>query len=369
VKLLKRAWVRSAHRYVGLAIALWVVLAGLTGSVLSFHREIDQWLNPALFEVREPGRVMPTARWNDVLADIPVAGSLSWIDFPVTTRSPVAVAHFTTPDGAVDAYVDPSTGTLNGLRDPEATGLSRLAIVRTIYRLHSELLLGPVGLTIVGVLGLVLILMTVMGVYLWYPRGRGKSYPFRFVPRSRGIRLAYEGHRVGGIYAVVPLVLMAISGASFAFPDAYAAMLGTGTTAPKVAPAPAASFTPAAWPGLVDQVSRAYPDATIPGIVPAADGKAHAIFLRFPGEFNSYGSSRIVIDGTTGRVVDRVIAPDHPINHRAMELLFPLHSGEVAGPVGRALVLALGLLLVAVVVAALAVWAKRTLLRKPSKRS
>lgn len=367
MKLLKRAWVRSVHRYVGLTVAIWVVLAGLTGSVLSFHRELDQWLNPALFQVRQAGDV-PTAQWGDVIAALPVKGTLGWIDLPAAGRLPIAVAHFTTAEGSIDAYVDPSTGRLNGIRNPDENGLSRDKIVSTIYRLHSELLLGPAGLTIVGALGIVLALTTIMGVYLWYPRGTGKSYPFRFVPRSRGIRRAYELHRIGGIYAVVPLMLMAVSGASFAFPDAYAAILGTGREAPKPAEA-TARYSPGAWPDLIRQVSAAYPDASIPGLAPAADGGEHAIFLRFPGEFNGYGSSRIVIDGTTGRVVDRVVAPEQPINHRIAEMLFPLHSGEIAGTVGRLLILALGLLLGTVVICALAVWAKRNLSKKPKKRA
>ena len=35
------------HRYLGLAMALFLALAGLTGSILAFHHELDEWLNPA----------------------------------------------------------------------------------------------------------------------------------------------------------------------------------------------------------------------------------------------------------------------------------------------------------------------------------
>ncbi|MFK0854569.1 PepSY domain-containing protein, partial [Pseudomonas aeruginosa] len=43
------------HRYVGLATALFLFLAGLTGSLLAFHHEIDEWLNPGFYAVGEGG--------------------------------------------------------------------------------------------------------------------------------------------------------------------------------------------------------------------------------------------------------------------------------------------------------------------------
>ena len=39
------------HRYAGLAMTLFLVIVGLTGSVLAFRVELDQWLNPGLLTV------------------------------------------------------------------------------------------------------------------------------------------------------------------------------------------------------------------------------------------------------------------------------------------------------------------------------
>ena len=38
------------HRYIGLATAIFLALAGLTGSVLAFHHELDEWLNPQFYQ-------------------------------------------------------------------------------------------------------------------------------------------------------------------------------------------------------------------------------------------------------------------------------------------------------------------------------
>lgn len=43
-------WVHI-HRYVGLAMTVFLIIVGLTGSVLAFYQELDRWLNPELLTV------------------------------------------------------------------------------------------------------------------------------------------------------------------------------------------------------------------------------------------------------------------------------------------------------------------------------
>ena len=40
------------HRWAGLTIALFLFVAGLTGAVISWDHELDEWLNPHLFDAR-----------------------------------------------------------------------------------------------------------------------------------------------------------------------------------------------------------------------------------------------------------------------------------------------------------------------------
>ncbi|MGH8615454.1 MAG: PepSY domain-containing protein, partial [Gammaproteobacteria bacterium] len=46
----RRLWALM-HRYVGLAMTVFLILVGLTGSVLAFNHELDRWLNPELLSV------------------------------------------------------------------------------------------------------------------------------------------------------------------------------------------------------------------------------------------------------------------------------------------------------------------------------
>ena len=47
------------HRWVGLFIALFLVVAGLTGAVISWEHQIDEWLNKDLYTVSSEGAFLP----------------------------------------------------------------------------------------------------------------------------------------------------------------------------------------------------------------------------------------------------------------------------------------------------------------------
>jgi uncharacterized iron-regulated membrane protein len=49
------------HRWLGLTMASFLLLAGLTGAILAWNEELDHWLNPELFFTTAAGPV--TGRW------------------------------------------------------------------------------------------------------------------------------------------------------------------------------------------------------------------------------------------------------------------------------------------------------------------
>jgi uncharacterized iron-regulated membrane protein len=59
-----RALLVLLHRWFGLAVAVFLFIAGVTGAVISWDHELDAWLNPQLFhahsaERAEAGQPMP----------------------------------------------------------------------------------------------------------------------------------------------------------------------------------------------------------------------------------------------------------------------------------------------------------------------
>lgn len=58
---MRRSFWVLVHRYAGLAIALFLTVAGLTGAVIAFNHELDEWLNPSWFTTSIRGEALPTS--------------------------------------------------------------------------------------------------------------------------------------------------------------------------------------------------------------------------------------------------------------------------------------------------------------------
>ena len=69
-----RALLVRLHRYAGLSLALFLTLAGLTGSAIVFNEEIDAFINPSLFRTNTHGAPLsPDLLANKVQSAIPLA--------------------------------------------------------------------------------------------------------------------------------------------------------------------------------------------------------------------------------------------------------------------------------------------------------
>lgn len=62
-----RAFLVLLHRYIGLATALFLLMAGLTGSILAFNHELDEWLNPGFYTASADGQRLPPGTLVDKL--------------------------------------------------------------------------------------------------------------------------------------------------------------------------------------------------------------------------------------------------------------------------------------------------------------
>ncbi|WP_431270713.1 PepSY domain-containing protein [Dankookia sp. P2] len=155
-----------AHRWVGLALGLVLALLGATGSILSWQREIDAALHPALF--RPSGPPDPALSYAAIqrLAEAGghQVGSIRPPDavWPVWVVAPPRGAR-----GALTATLDPATGALLGERD------ARAGFIAVTRELHDTLLLRDFGgRQAVGWLGVLTLGFCLSGIWLWWPARR-----------------------------------------------------------------------------------------------------------------------------------------------------------------------------------------------------
>ncbi|MGH8614044.1 MAG: PepSY-associated TM helix domain-containing protein, partial [Gammaproteobacteria bacterium] len=179
---LRTIWV-LAHRYAGLAMAAFLILVGLTGSLLAFLPEINHALTPHLFPPRRPTQSMG-------LGDLALKAQALLPQAEVRT---VVVNESGSADIGFEPFEDPATGQprelgFNQLVLDAATGkeLGRLTVgglptgrddlMAFIYRLHMNLALPTIGYWILGIVALVWTVDCFVGFYLTLP-ARRRYYP------------------------------------------------------------------------------------------------------------------------------------------------------------------------------------------------
>lgn len=372
----RRVWLQI-HKVLGLALGLWFLLMGVTGSLLVYYRGLEAQLDARLREqpgVTAPAKIAEVHR--TLVAAHPQRGTGWRIEVPPRPGEPVT-ARFLKPVETQGAYFAPLLATT----DPSGRTLVANRFWGEtpgtwIYDLHFSLLGGELGVKVVGWGGVALAASLVSGLVIWWPaRGR-----WRQALRLRGgvstVRRVYDLHTVFGALGAVLLLILALTGSALALPDLVKPMIASVsplTPVPRPAVPPPAE---AAGPRLdadaaIARAMQAFPGAQVRWIdTPATDGGLYRIRLRQPGEpGDRFPDTLVWIDSTRGEIVARRDPRHFSAGDTVWQWMHPLHSGEGFGPVGRLLVCLCGVLPVLLAVTGLWRWLdKRRARRRASAR-
>ncbi len=108
---------RKLHLWLGLILGLWLSLIGLTGSLLVFYHELEEWVHPTTFAVApQPEGEVAFRPFHDVYRaiqdDMPAGAQFGSILYPRTMASSWW-GRYTVPDGPQAGlwyvFVDPYT--------------------------------------------------------------------------------------------------------------------------------------------------------------------------------------------------------------------------------------------------------------------
>ena len=224
------------HRWSGLAIALFLLLAGLSGAVIAYEHELETALLPGWFEVEPRGEAMSPFELARIAERLDPLATVTRVEL---NREPAASAWMTMaprPDPATDApppsgklnfdevFLDPYTGEVLGKRLWGEVGLGAAHLVPMVYRLHTSLLLGDWGVWLMGIVALVWCLNCFVGFYLTLPVRSRRFFngwkPSWLVRATRPAwRLAFEFHRAAGLWLWGMLLVFALSALQFNLND------------------------------------------------------------------------------------------------------------------------------------------------------
>lgn len=232
VKFQGISWRRIAllvHRYVGLVMVLFLVTAGLTGTIITFQEELDEWLNPKLFHIAEAERHLPNLDPFDfrvqVERQLPPGGTFNDVYFNVDGRRTKKIWVKEQPDQWSEWFMSPKTGLKVGSRTWADLSEGKVNLITFLYRFHYSLGLGDVGIVIFGVIALLWSFDCFVGAYLTFPqnfqdRKSKKSFVVRWLPawflRTKQLfSLVFTWHRASGLWVWALLFVFAWSGVGF----------------------------------------------------------------------------------------------------------------------------------------------------------
>lgn len=377
------------HRYVGLALAGVLVIAGLTGSVLAFQAELDAWLNPQLFEARHPA--LPILSPSQIAARVIAAdprARVTVVMMPIAADASASV--FVAARGGQgpleysQVFVDPGTGEVQGRRLYGALRWDREHLIPFLYILHMSLQVpGVWGMWLMGGIGIAWMVDCVVGFALTLPRARpfwAKWRPIWGVKPSAGsYRLNLDLHRAAGLWFWGVLFMLALTGMSIdlnreVFRPVLTALLPTTPSLLLDLPLPAP--VPPITLDFDTALARAQTEAGRRGwdkpvnFIHAID-RAGLYRVRFGRAHEAgFGLSTIYVAGDDGRILSVEEAGAGEAGDVVATLMFPLHTGQVAGLPGRVLICLTGLVVAMLSVTGVAVWWKKRLgrrVRAPSR--
>lgn len=212
------------HRWAGLLMAAFLIIVGLTGSLLAFKSELEHLISPQLFATPRPGVApLDLATLAQRAAALVRHGQVASVSFAGPDQVAVGFSPRKDPAtgqpyelGFTQFFVDPWTGEELGRRTYGDLSQGSINLIPFIYTLHYALALGMPGVWVLGIVALVWTLDCFVGFYLTLPVSRDAFWqrwkPAWLVKRNAGaFRVNFDLHRAGGLWLWAMLLVFAWS--------------------------------------------------------------------------------------------------------------------------------------------------------------
>jgi len=376
------------HRWLGLGVAGFLFLAGLTGAIISWDHEIDAWLNPTLFEApsaaeaRAPLELAAQAERADPRLQV------SFLPLTVEPGQSLLLGVEPRPDPRTgkaaeldfnQLALDPASGQPLGQRFWGQPSLTRENLLPFLYRLHYSLTLPlvsgvDVGVLLMGVVGMAWAIDCLVALWISFPKLKSwrKSFAFRW--REGGYRLTFDLHRSGGVWIWLLLLTLAVTSVSMNLEREVVrplvSLVSPLSEDPFSVRTPRALDRPAT-PGVSREqvLTLAAATAKARGWTAPAGGifysplyDVYGVGFYRPGEDHGdggLGNPWLYFDGRTGAPAGALTPGKGSAGDIFLQAQFPLHSGRILGLPGRILVSVLGLAVATLSATGVAIWARK----------
>src|SRR5215469_15246786 len=194
--------VLNVHLYVGLVAALFLISISISGAIIAFENELNRAFHPQLTNLRPEGSPLD---WDSVRKRVEQQApdwKLIRFYFPDRPdRSTYVRLRSNMTHRIRHVYVNQYTGAILGSTEDGSNWILK------VHDLHVNLLSGKAGNRIVVWCTFGLLLLSLSGIILWWPRK-----VFRFQRTSRWLRLNRDLHYTVGFWSFLAMFTFAITG-------------------------------------------------------------------------------------------------------------------------------------------------------------
>ncbi|MEO1498619.1 MAG: PepSY domain-containing protein [Planctomycetota bacterium] len=319
------------HFYAGVLLAPVILIVSLTGFAYVFKRELETLIHRDVLLVADSGEEVSLDRLVETAESFAGEGwSARLAEIDVDPRRAFGV-FLNGPNGDHQRlYVDQCSGEVLG-------AISDNSFFPIVLRLHRSLFAGSAGRIVTELTASWTIVLTLTGLFLWWPRGAKRNRATWFVlPRKYNYRTLRDLHAVGGLWLTPVLLVMATTGLLYTqYWGAGYGVIVQATGANEFLPesrsrAYVSTQTPASpWASTLASARR-----VAPGLMYSIEGRDldEGRMTVYAGGLTGPSLTRgLAIDPVTGAIIEHAGFGDFKPLAQWSSWNYPLHVGSVLG--------------------------------------
>jgi uncharacterized iron-regulated membrane protein len=211
---LRTAW-WAIHRWIAILLCILLVPIAISGALLVWHDELDALVHPARFAVSGNSTALISSYLDSARGALPANFTPMVVRFPAEEGRPITVMARGEEGGArqlLTVYLDPPSGRVLDVVN------FRSSFFGFLHRFHENLTVPEYsGRAIVGWAGVGMLILSLTGLWLWWPRNGVFRLGLRW--RRAGDATISNLHYLLGFWIALPLTFVSLTGIYLSFPQ------------------------------------------------------------------------------------------------------------------------------------------------------
>ena len=347
--LMNNREILSFHSISGLIAGIFLIVMGLSGSVLVFQHDIEhiQW--------KEYTQV-PSSKALNIDKGISSIQK-AYPDWDTRLfhfeKGEALIFNLRKPTARLFVFVDPASGEII----KEINELT--TFTRWLLKFHYSLQAGPAGRIIVFITGILFFLSLLSGIYL-YRKSILKTLLFRTRISRKNTRSFYSSlHRIIGVWALIFNLLLVVTGIFLAY-----TVVQSGLNPPA---APQTPLVTASAEKVLQEIEQTHQDFSPTYIrLPLKEGDNLKVYGMYDDDLAIYSEffNSFQADPVSGEIVSSQKISEASLATKLDSILIPLHFGQYGGWFTKILYCLIGLTGPFLSISGFIIWQKK----KRSKR-